>query len=141
MTSEYALRALIFIARECQDEPVLARQIAESTGIPGNYLSKILRELVRVGVLDSTRGIGGGFRLLRPTEELRLAVILAPFESTLQYDRCPFGSGTCSDENPCNAHEHWRPLRAAVHQFLENTTLEQIAKGGVARGTAPPRSL
>jgi Rrf2 family protein len=126
-TSEYALRALIFVARECDKGPVLARQIAAATGIPGNYLSKILRELVRAGVLDSTRGIGGGFRFVRPTSELKLAEILAPFESTLQLDRCPFGNGKCSDDNPCNAHEHWRPLRTAVHHFLENTTLEQIA--------------
>ena len=128
-TSEYALRALIHIARRSDNEPVLAREIAADTGIPNNYLSKILRELVRVGILGSTRGIGGGFRMLRPASELHLADLLTPFESSLQKDRCPFGHNECSDDHPCAAHEHWRPLREAYIHFMDRTTLEQIAAG------------
>jgi Rrf2 family protein len=128
-TSEYALRALIHIARRNNNEPVLAREIAADTGIPNNYLSKILRELVRVGILGSTRGIGGGFRMLRPASELHLADLLAPFEGSLQKDRCPFGHNECSDDHPCAAHEHWRPLREAYIHFMDRTTLAQIAAG------------
>ena len=143
MTSEYALRALIHVAHNSHKGPVLAREIADDTGIPGNYLSKILRELVRAGILDSTRGIGGGFRLLRPTSELRLADILGPFENSLQKDRCPFGNKECSDDHPCPAHDHWRPLREAYIHFMDRTTLEQVAvreAHPIGRPSVPPET-
>ena len=53
--------------------------------------------------------------------------ILGPFENSLQKDRCPFGRQQCSDENPCAAHQHWRPLREAYIRFMDQTTLEQVA--------------
>ena len=62
-TCEYALRAITYIAQNEVDGSVLAREIASATSVPLKYLQKILRDLVRAGMLTSVRGIGGGFRL------------------------------------------------------------------------------
>ena len=72
-TAEYALRAVLTIAEEPGGQPVGAYRLADALGIPQNYLSKTLHQLARAGILDSTRGKLGGFRL---------AHILDPFEST-----------------------------------------------------------
>ena len=65
-TSEYALRAVLFLARESRDIPVPAGDIATGLDVPANYLSKILHTLSRAGVVSSERGPGGGYRLARP---------------------------------------------------------------------------
>ena len=62
-TSQYALRALLALARLPKGEPALGRQLAAREGIPHNYLAKILKELNSAGIVSATRGIGGGYRL------------------------------------------------------------------------------
>jgi Rrf2 family protein len=127
-TTEYALRAVATIARAGGKEPVLARDIAVEGEIPTKYLSKILRDLVRAGVLDSTRGIGGGFRLRRPAETLKLIDVVAPFEDVLAARRCPFGNDECSGDDPCTMHEQWRPVAEAFRTLMEKTTVADIIR-------------
>ncbi|MCK4873199.1 MAG: Rrf2 family transcriptional regulator [Phycisphaerales bacterium] len=126
-TSEYALRALIHLAQHPDDQPIAARHIAERTGIPQKYLAKVLGDLTRAGLLDSARGIGGGFRLIRSPNEIHLYDVVAPFEQYGQR-RCPFGNTECSDQNPCQAHEAWKHVLEVHMAFLTNTTLQQVSQ-------------
>ena len=125
-TTEYALRAVATIARAGGRKPVLARDIAIDGDIPTKYLSKILRDLVRAGGLHSSRGIGGGFRLRRRAETLKLSEVVDPFEDVLAARRCPFGKNKCSDEDPCTMHEKWRPVAEAFRILMEQTTVADI---------------
>lgn len=132
MTGQYALRAIVYIAANSSDEKVvLSREIAEKTGVPSQYLSQILRDAVRAGVLESSRGVGGGFRLSRPAARIRLLDVLAPFEDVLKGSRCPFGQPRCNDEHPCGFHEFWKPVSRAFRQMLEQTTLDQVDSTGL----------
>jgi Rrf2 family protein len=74
-TGEYALRAMISLARNDGEELVPGPRIAAAAGVPRKYLSAILADLVRVGLLDGTRGKSGGFRLTRPAGRIRLGQI------------------------------------------------------------------
>lgn len=130
-TSEYDLRATIYLAQHLTKQPILGKEIATQTGIPAKYLSKVLGDLVRVGVLTSARGRGGGFRLARPSREVHLHEVLAPFE-TMRLDRCPFGNATCNDEDPCIAHEQWKHVVDAQRRFLREVTLYDVAVKGQA---------
>jgi len=125
-TGEYALRAVAAIARVDEDRPVLAKEIAKNGDIPSKYLSKVLRDLVRAGILSSSRGIGGGFRLRRRPESLRLIEVIRPFEDVLASRRCPFGNARCSDEKPCTMHEQWKPVKESFEHLLERTTISEI---------------
>jgi Rrf2 family protein len=125
-TGEYALRAVAAIARVQEDRPVLAKEISKQGDIPSKYLSKVLRDLVRAGILSSSRGIGGGFRLRRKPETLRLIEVIRPFEDVLASRRCPFGNARCSDEKPCSMHEQWKPVKEAFEHLLERTTVSEI---------------
>lgn len=125
-TGEYALRAVAAIARVREDRPVLAKEISKEGDIPSKYLSKVLRDLVRAGILSSSRGIGGGFRLRRKPETLRLIEVIRPFEDVLASRRCPFGNARCSDERPCSMHEQWKPVKEAFEHLLERTTVSEI---------------
>ena len=129
LTSEYALRAMIYITQHEKDQPILGKHIAAQTNIPAKYLSKILGDLARVGILESTRGPGGGFRMIRSPKEIALFDVLKAFE---QFDRkrCPFGNQECSDANPCKAHIEWKKVIEAEQRFLMENTLDDIARKG-----------
>jgi len=134
-TSEYALRALIHLAQHEEDCPISGAHIAGETGIPPKYLSKILGDLVRAGVLDSSPGKTGGFRLRRSAKKVSLLDVLTPFEQ-FERRRCPFGNAECSDLNPCNAHEQWKKVIETEQRFLMKTTVHDIA---LRMSADPPR--
>lgn len=125
-TCEYALRAVTHLGRCGRDQPVLARDIADTMNIPHQYLQKVLRELVRYDVLTSTRGIGGGFQLNRPAEKLSLADVIEPFDDIKRRSTCPFGRPDCGKKNPCPVHERWSGVMTAYRDFLETTTVADL---------------
>jgi Rrf2 family protein len=125
-TGQYALRAIIHIGREGNGRPVGAREIAEAGDIPANYLSKILRELVRDGLLDSARGVGGGFRMAKPLEEIRVRDILRPFDDIARQIPCPWGNKECLEHDPCPLDSNWKPVADAFRNFVDNTTLRDL---------------
>ena len=129
-TEEYALRAAVCLARRHGSGVVRAREMARVTGIPANYLSKILHQLGRAGIVISERGRAGGFRLARDPAELTLASVVAPFEPQVQRARCLLGRPECSDDNPCGAHPRWKNIKEATLDFLENTTLADVMQDG-----------
>lgn len=128
VTAEYALRAMVFLARNSEDWPIPGPQIAEAARVPRKYLSAVLADLVREGLLEGTRGKSGGFRLARSARRIRLADIVRSFEPVNSHRRtCPFGNTVCNDINPCGAHDRWKGVKSALEQFLKETTLEDVA--------------
>ena len=128
-TCEYALRAVVHIARQNGQEPVLAKDIAAATRVPLKYLQKILRDLVRAGLLGSTRGIRGGFCLKHPAADITLAEVIAPFDDPNRRKACPFGNLHCGCENPCPVHERWERVLDVYQNFVQSTTLADVVQG------------
>ena len=128
-TCEYALRAVTYIAQRQGDGAVQARQIAEHTEVPQQYLQKILTDLARADILSSARGIGGGFRLNRAADQIRLSDIIRRFDDIANRTQCPFGNAQCGIANPCPIHDRWCIVVAAYTSFIENTTLAHLVRG------------
>jgi Rrf2 family protein len=113
-TSDYALRAVLVLAREFESRRSLrADEIAAATGAPANYLSKTLNALTKAGVLTSARGPMGGFSLAVPPESLSLARVIDCFESRKPQTQCILGGGRCNPERPCAAHHRWTEITQA----------------------------
>ncbi len=138
LTGEYSIRAMIFLAQHVDKCPIPARRIASEAGIPQKYLSSVLSALARAKVLDSSPGLGGGFSLARPAKKIMLLEVLAPFEQVLSAQRsCPFGGGTCSDDEPCPLHKQWQKVREAYFRFLKRTSIHAAAfEGQRPRGSS-----
>lgn len=139
LTSEHAFRALAALACSSDDETVLARILSSSAGAPISYLSKILGTLTKAGILRASPGPGGGYRLAQPAEQIPLVDVVKLFEGLKTRPDCLFESGReCSDDNPCGAHESFKELRKVYIEFLESTTIADIAgladAGGVPAG-------
>ena len=127
-TARYALRAAVYIAERQEETPVSVQDLARELDIPRNYLSKTLHRLAQAGVLTSTRGPGGGFRLSRPAAEVALQEVVAgvePVESTEA--RCLLGRAQCSEDDPCAAHGRWCVVREQMETFFSETTLADLA--------------
>lgn len=122
-TAEYALRAVLHIASH--ESPARVTQIATAIGVPQNYLAKTLNQLVRVGILASTRGPAGGFQLAMPAEEITLERIVSAFTG-MRVRRCLLGLGTCGEVQDCAAHARWSPLGAQVREFFATTRVTDL---------------
>ena len=125
-TAEYALRAVVHIAQQPHGDPVRAVDLADAVDVPRNYLGKILHELARAGILTSTRGKNGGFRLAVPAEKLQLLQVVAPFDRVSESRRCILGRRECSDSDPCPAHGKWKAASEEISRFFQSTTIADV---------------
>jgi Rrf2 family protein len=128
-TSKYALQILGFLVSENGGRS-RSEDIAKKTGIPANYLSKILNQLRKQRLVEAEKGWGGGFRLRpearqRPIEEI-LAVIDG-VDSTRR-DECVFGHPECDSGNPCPLHPYWERIRETYREMVSRTTVADLGK-------------
>ena len=138
-TSVYALKAVLHLAERAGGDLSRVDDIAEALDVPRNYLSKILHVLAREGVLSSTRGPRGGFRLAVDASELTLERVVGPFDGVVDGSACLLGRPQCSDLNPCAAHARWKGVSVAVRTFFKDTTVEGLSAhgGALPEGIAP----
>lgn len=128
-TAEYALRAVLYIARHSDTEQSVRRdQVAEALGVPRNYLSKILHALTRQGILSSARGPQGGFRLAQNADGLPIYRVVETFYPVEPERSCILGRPECSDGNPCPAHERWKGISDQVSAFFRSTTIGDLLR-------------
>ncbi|MGA3295810.1 MAG: Rrf2 family transcriptional regulator [Candidatus Acidiferrales bacterium] len=124
---EYAIRALVFLARFPDQGAAQGMEIAKAEGLPAPVLGKVLQELVRKGLLESRRGPGGGFRLARNSQLITLRDVVAAIDGLDQFAECSVGLEGCSDDSPCPLHDTWKVLRRQLMNNLEVTTLADMA--------------
>jgi Rrf2 family protein len=128
-TAEYALRATLYIAQHASPESLVRTdQVAEALGVPRNYLSKILHQLAKHGVLVSSRGVQGGFRLVHAADEVELARIVELFDPVVPQRTCILGRPECSDSRPCPAHGRWKGISQEVRGFFNKTTVGDLLR-------------
>ena len=140
-SAEYAIRALVRMAGLEDGAFVLVKEIAAESDIPQHFLSKILQDLARDGLLKSSKGPGGGFRLSVDAKKIPLMQIVEAIDGAGRYDRCPAGCAECNDRAPCGFHDSWIPLRSRIIDYLEGTSVADLRNslGEKRRLLARPR--
>ena len=136
-TAEYALRAVIHIAARQRAVPgalVRVPDIAHAVDVPRNYLSKTLHQLARAGVLASSRGPAGGFRLAVPAAALTFERVIGVFGEQPHGRRCLLGTGPCGANPACPVHARWKPVAGTVTAYFATTTIADALDGA---GGAP----
>lgn len=126
-TAEYALRAVLAIAADPGGQ-LGAAQLAQRLDVPRNYLSKTLHQLARAGVLDSTRGKSGGFRLGRDARRITLLEVVQPFDDITGRRICLLGRPVCSDHTACTAHMRWKAVSERTAEFFRETTVADLIR-------------
>ncbi len=135
MKTQYAFKALMYLAQKDSDEPVLISEISEKKNIPLKFLENILLELKKAGILESKKGKGGGYFFNQPPTDVRLAkvmrliegpIALLPCVSLNFYQKCK----NC-DEKSCGLSSVMKEVRDATLAILETKTVYDIAKIGM----------
>ncbi|TET31961.1 MAG: Rrf2 family transcriptional regulator [Planctomycetota bacterium] len=126
-SSEYALRALGYLASESDKPWVLSHEIAKKLSLPPHFLAKILRTLATEKILKSQRGRSGGFRLARSPKEIYLFEIVEPIDRLTQREACLLGHTYCTLEVPCPLHNTWQKIMEDFLNLLKNTTLSELS--------------
>jgi Rrf2 family protein len=108
-------------------ESILGRDLSESAGIPANFLAKIMLMLRNAGIVDATRGLGGGYRLVKRPEQITLMQVVDLFDGLSAHPGCFLGERhACNDEQACTAHLGWKGVCEAYYHFMTTTTIADI---------------
>ena len=123
----HAIRAMVALTAMTPDEYCGVSSIARSTGSPRNYLGKLLLQLSRRGLVESRKGLGGGFRLSRRPEQISLLDVISAIEDVGRWTECALAGRVCSDATPCMVHTRWAHARNAFLSFLRDTNIAELA--------------
>lgn len=130
---EYALKIMIYLASvEDREKRAGLRDIAAAIASPEAFTAKILQQLVRAKLLLSLRGPSGGFEL-RKERPIRLLEIVIAIDGEGLVKNCVLGLETCSDAQPCPAHDRFIAIRDHLTGVLTTTSLADV-KGGIIQG-------
>ena len=109
--------------------PVSTTALAEATGVPRPFLSKVLARLVEADLLVAVRGRGGGFLLALPAAEITVLMILNAVQEHPHQPRvCAMRNSPCSELDPCAMHTLWAVATGPIRQLLHEVTIAELAK-------------
>lgn len=129
--SKYAIKALIYLAKQKERKPVLIEEISNEEKIPKKFLEAILLELRKAGILGSKKGKGGGYYLLKGAEEINMAEVLRLFDGPIAlvpcvahkyYEPCE----ECIDEITCPIREVFRIIREQTVATLKDNSFAEL---------------
>ena len=123
---DYAVRSLVFLALLSDGASAELRTIAESQNIPLSYLAKVMRNLVRGGLVSSTLGRDGGYCLRRLPEEITLMQVYAVIEGEMRLVECMEDQKNCMFFKGCTQVSVWHKLKNAVEEIFRETTLKDL---------------
>jgi len=130
LRGEYALRALVVLGLNHGQEVLRIQTISEQQNIPKRFLEQILNDLKSAGIVESRRGMAGGYRLSKPPEQISLALVIRHIEGPLApvscvsenyYSRC-----TCPDEAKCGIRSIMNEVRDAIVKILEGVSVAEL---------------
>ncbi len=127
-SAEYAIRAFVYLSVVPPGKYAMVKQIAQDSDIPSHFLAKILQQLARQGFLRSSKGPTGGFCLRCPGSEISMLQIVEAIDGLSDYQRCIGGMTECNDQMRCGMHDSWKVLRGRIIEYLEGTSIEDLAK-------------
>jgi FeS assembly SUF system regulator len=133
--TDYATVVLANLAQEPARHRA-ATELAERTRLSRPTVSKVLKGLQRAGLVISSRGAQGGYRLARAPAEITAAQILDVFEGPIAITECSSASSQCGIERLCRVGGAWQRINAAIRRALEDVTLQQLAGLDAAPGRA-----
>jgi len=128
--ARYAVMAMVDLACNCHGSPVCLAEIAERQEISLCYLEQIFAKLRRAGLVTSARDPGGGYRLARSRDDIRIGDIILAADEPIQAVRCTPGAaiGCRGDRSRCLTHDLWEELSNQIHLYLSSVSLADVCE-------------
>ncbi len=123
---DYALRAVIYLSVQPDDRPVPVSEIAASRSIPQKFLEKIIKNLIRAGLVRSQRGAHGGYTLARAPELVSFRDVIEAVEGPISINICVSERRDCSVLSSCNMQHIWQEGQRRMLEYFSDTTLADV---------------
>jgi Rrf2 family protein len=125
--ADYAVRVMIHLASLPEGTRVLLPTLAQATGAPASFLSKVLQHLTRAGLIASRRGQLGGFAILRRGRLASIRGVVEAIDGPICLNVCLQHGKSCSRKSWCPAHRVWAHAQAAMLQVLTKAVIADLA--------------
>src|SRR5882757_9099912 len=132
LRGEYALRALVVLGLNHGKDVLRIQAISEQQNIPKRFLEQILNDLKSAGIVESRRGMSGGYRLSKAPEKISLAAVIRHIEGPLAPVNCVsekfYAKCSCPDEERCGIRSVMKEVRDAIVRILEGVTVAELCQ-------------
>ncbi len=128
-TTEYSIRVILLVGMETSPVSLLGvSAIANKLGFPEAFIGKVLQLLVKIGLINSVKGPGGGFYIHPDTYTLTVLDIVDKTEGLEFLNKCGLGINSCNKNNPCPIHNEYRKVSESLIKALSCMTVAEINK-------------
>jgi len=127
---DYAVRAMLALARGSDHGLLSARRIADAMAIPVRFLPQVLGDLQRSALVESAPGRAGGYRLARPAASISLLEVIEAVEGDSRRRTCVLRGGPCGVDGHCDVHDAFFLGQEALLSVLAGTSLASLAAPG-----------
>ena len=124
--SDYAIRAMMYLASRPAGELFSLREVSRLQNIPQSFLAKIFQNLVHAGLVVSKAGACGGFALARPDSQISVAEVMQAIDGPLSLNRCVLWSESCERSERCSMHTVWVRAQERMLDVLENVPFADL---------------
>lgn len=120
--ADYALRAMLYLARLDSNQRAATNQIAGTQKIPPSFLAKIISQLSIAGLIHTSRGARGGVALARPAEEISVLEVVEAIDGPITLNECTLNEAACVFGEECPIHDIWCESQTELVDKLRTTT-------------------
>jgi len=124
----YGLRAVVDLAMYSKDEAVSISSIAARQNLSESYLEQLIAKLKKAGLVNSIRGINGGYILAKNAKEISVGDILRALEGDLAVVECPDSDSECAKFDSCVTKYVWKRINDSINNVVDSMTLEEIVE-------------
>jgi Rrf2 family protein len=123
---DYGLRAVIFLSEQQQGQCCSIAEIAKRQGVPRKFLEKIFQDLLRKGVIQSKRGVAGGYMLARPAETITFYQVIEALEGPIAVNACMDEHPSCDQLPRCTMLGVWTQVQRKILEIFTQTTIADL---------------
>lgn len=123
--ADYAVRCILYLS----EDPNRTASVDEISGamlVPKSFLAKILQQLMKAGIVNSSRGIKGGFQLTRKPKDINLLEVIEAIQGPSAANICAIDNKACRLSSTCSVHPVWVNIRQMVERELRKTTFAKL---------------
>ena len=124
--ADYAVRAVLHLARVGNSERSATSMVAKEQNIPPSFLAKIISQLSIAGLLHTSRGARGGVTLAREPKDITLLEVVEAIDGPIQLNECVGNTGACTFDENCPIKPVWCDAQDELVKRLQNTTFAQM---------------
>jgi Rrf2 family transcriptional regulator, iron-sulfur cluster assembly transcription factor len=130
-TCEYGIKATLHVAQQSrQGKRVGLKDIAKAIDSPEAFTAKIMQQLTRHGIIESTKGPNGGFDIPKDRlKDVKLIQIVSAIDGDQLFQGCGLGLKQCNEEKPCPVHHKFKAIRNNLKKMLEATSVDELSRG------------